>query len=99
MIFAILFVLAFIIGLVTYVLTDKWLMAVIISIGLFVITTLSDTEASDRWLITFVFGLPIVFVASLFGAYVVQLRRGLDLDESEAKGDDVSRQSDDKSTE
>jgi len=39
---------------------------------------IADGSASDRWGITLIFGLPIVFVASLFGAYIVQLRRGED---------------------
>jgi len=78
MIFAILFVAAFLIGLVVYQLSEKWLMAVLASMALFVATTLADTTASESWGITFIFGLPIVFVASLFGAYVVQLRRGED---------------------
>jgi len=80
MIFAILFVIAFLIGLVVYWLSERWLVAVFVSMALFVITTLIDTQASDKWLITLVFGLPIVFFASLFGAYVVQLRRGEDID-------------------
>jgi hypothetical protein len=37
---------------------------------------LADTEAQDSWSFTLIFGLPIVFVASLLGAYVVELRRG-----------------------
>jgi len=76
MIFAILFVIAFLIGLAIYWLSERWLVAVLVSMGLFIATTLADTEASDRWLITLVFGLPIVFFASLLGAYVIQLRRG-----------------------
>lgn len=78
MIFAVLFVVAFLIGLVVYQVSEKWLVAVLVSMGLFVVTTLADTTASENWGITFIFGLPIVFVASLFGAYVVQLRRGED---------------------
>lgn len=78
MIFAVLFVVAFVIGLVVYLFSDKWLVAVLVSMGLFVVTTLADTSASESWGITLIFGLPIVFVASLFGAYVVQLRRGED---------------------
>ena len=76
MIFALLFILAFLIGLVTYLITNKWLSAVLLSMGLFLITTLADTEAKDSWSFTLIFGLPIVFVASLLGAYVVELRRG-----------------------
>ncbi|MFT6406964.1 MAG: hypothetical protein ACJAQ6_000374 [Arenicella sp.] len=81
MIFAILFILAFLIGLITYLLTNKWLVAVLLSMALFVVTTLADTEAQESWSFTLIFGLPIVFVASLLGAYVVELRRGEPLEE------------------
>lgn len=86
MIFAILFVVAFLIGLVIYWLSERWLVAVLVSMALFTVTTVADTEASDRWLFTLVFGLPIVFFASLLGAYVVQIRRGeaIELDAEEA---------------
>ena len=83
MIFALLFIVAFLVGLVSYVLTDRWLFAVIFSLALFVATTFADTAASEHWGITLVFGLPIVFFASLLGAYVVQLRRGEDGDEED----------------
>ena len=36
--------------------------------------TLADQAARDAWAFTLVFGLPIVFFASLLGAYVVQIR-------------------------
>ena len=88
MIFAILFIIAFLIGLVTYLLSNKWLVAVLLSMGLFVFTTLADTEAQESWGFTLIFGLPIVFVASLLGAYVVELRRGeaieAELDQSDS---------------
>ncbi|MFQ3244167.1 MAG: hypothetical protein ACI9SP_000794 [Arenicella sp.] len=80
MIFAILFIIAFLIGLVTYLLSNKWLVAVLLSMALFVVTTLADTEAQESWGFTLIFGLPIVFVASLLGAYVVELRRGESLE-------------------
>jgi len=56
MIFAILFILAFIIGLMLYLLTDKWLAAVVISMLLFVMTTVSDSNAQENWLFTLIFG-------------------------------------------
>lgn len=76
MIFALLFILAFLIGLLAYLFTEKWLVAVSLSMLLFVGTTINDTAAQDNWLFTLIFGLPIVFVASLLGAYVVVIRRG-----------------------
>ena len=83
MIFAILFVIAFLVGLIAYLLTGKWLTAMLISTGLFVLNTLTDSEQSDNALFTLVLGLPVVFFASLLGAYVVELRRGLDVDDIE----------------
>lgn len=90
MVFAILFVVAFLIGLVLYLLSERWLVAVLVSMALFIVTTLADTQASDRWLITLVFGLPIVFFASLLGAYVVQLRRGEDFDPETESASDIT---------
>ena len=88
MVFAILFVVAFLIGLVIYFFSRQWLAAVIISMILFTVATVADTQASDQWLITLVFGLPIVFFASLLGAYVVQLKTGGIDDEQEGEADD-----------
>lgn len=93
MIFAILFIIAFIVGLVVYLLTDKWLAAVLFSSALFVVNTLSDTAAKDSWGFTLVFGVPIVFVASLLGAYVVELRRGEDVEPPQDVTEQVSEQS------
>jgi len=84
MIFAILFVVAFIIGLVAYLVTGKWLTAALISMGLFTLNTVSDSNAYEHVGITLLLGLPVVFVASLFGAYIVELRRGIDADEAMA---------------
>lgn len=91
MIFALLFILAFLVGLVSYALTDRWLFAVLFSVSLFVVTTFADGDACDYWGITLVFGLPIVFFASLLGAYVVQLRRGEDFPPSEEATEDTER--------
>ena len=78
MIFAILFIIAFLVGLVVYLLTDKWFVGVLFSTILFVVNVFSDVSANESWGFSLVFGIPIVFVASLFGAYVVELRRGED---------------------
>lgn len=88
MIFAILFILAFLVGLITYLLTDKWLIAVALSMGLFVVSTLADTQAQENWSFTLIFGLPIVFVGSLLGAYVVELRRYDEGDDTNAHEND-----------
>ena len=83
MIFAILFIIAFLVGLSAYLLTGKWLTAMLISTGLFILNTLTDTEQSDNAFFTLVLGLPVVFFASVLGAYVVELRRGLNTDDVE----------------
>lgn len=104
MIFAILFVVAFLIGLLAYLATGKWLTASMISMGLFLLNVLSDTEAYAHAWVTILLGLPVVFFASLFGAYVVELRRGVDVDEAfqadeSGNGDEAGQQTDANNTE
>lgn len=72
--FAILFIIAFLLGFAVYHFSRKWLSAVLIPMILFTVTTLADLSARDAWLFTLLFGLPLVFFASLLGAYVVQIR-------------------------
>ena len=96
MIFAILFILAFLVGLVVYLLTDKWLAGVLLSCVLFIVNTLSDTAARDSWGFTLVFGIPIVFVASLLGAYVIELRRGEDFEQPHGDATQEPTQQDNK---
>ena len=81
MIFAILFILAFLLGLIVYLLSEKWWLAVGLSLALFLASTLADTQAQESWVFTLIFGLPIVFVGSLLGPYLVELRRGEELDD------------------
>ncbi len=88
MIFAILFFAAFVVGVACFSLSDRWwLGGVICSVVLGLFAWLGFTEASMREL-TLYFGIPIVFLGSLFGAYIVQLRRAPDVDEdpSETQG-------------
>ena len=73
--FAILFILAFLAGLAIYRFLSNWVPAVILPMALFTITTLLDFGAREAWMFTLLFGLPIVFMGSLLGAYVVQIRR------------------------
>ena len=72
--FALLFILAFLAGLLIYRINHKWIPAVIIPMGFFLVTTLADQEAKDAQTFSLVFGLPIVFFASLLGAYILQIR-------------------------
>ncbi|RBP53325.1 hypothetical protein [Arenicella xantha] len=78
MIFALLFILAFVISLVVYLISNRWWLGSLVCAGLFVLSTISDTDAREFWSITLIFGLPIVVVASILGAYVVELRRGIE---------------------
>ena len=74
MLFAMLFIIAFLVGLIVYHFTRDWKTAVVLPIVLFVLNTLTDQQASEAWSFTLIFGIPIVFFASLLGAYVVQIR-------------------------
>jgi len=62
----------------------------LLSMALFIFSTLADADAKESWSFTLVFGLPIVFVGSLLGAYVVELRRGEDESDIDSDNDDVS---------
>lgn len=95
MIFALLFILAFLVSLGVYLLTNRWWIGTLIGLSLFTISTLSDTQAKEFWSITLIFGLPIVAVASILGAYVVELRRGIEEpdspdDSTQSESEDVS---------
>ena len=74
MIFALLFIAVFLISALIYFFTRRWIIASAIPLILFVLSTMTDTDASDVRGITLIFGLPIVFFATLLGAYVVQMR-------------------------
>ena len=78
MIFALLFIVAFLIGLFAFLLSDKWVLAVVIPIVLFCLNLFTDPHANISF--NLVFGVPLVAVAGLLGAYVVVLRRGDDID-------------------
>lgn len=75
MLFAILFIVAFLLGLAVYRLCFSWVTAVSIPVALFIVTTLLDHQAREAWAFTLVFGIPLVFFAALLGAYVVQIRQ------------------------
>lgn len=75
MIFAILFVLAFLFGLGIYVFTRQWMVAVSITVVIFCLSAIFDQSANALSMkFTLIFGVPIVFFASLLGCYVVQIR-------------------------
>lgn len=74
MLFAILFIVAFLAGVIIYYFSRQWLIAVAIPMGLFALNAVVDSNDSSSLIFTLVFGLTIVFFASLLGAYVVQTR-------------------------
>lgn len=76
MIFALLFFFSFVVGLIVYMATDKWWLGGAVLVGLLVIVALTDLE--QMYLLYF--GAPIAFLGSLFGAYIVQLRRAPELE-------------------
>lgn len=101
MIFALLFILAFAVSLVAYLLTSRWWIGSLLCVTLFTVNALMDAEAQDYWQFTLIFGIPIVFVASILGPYVVELRRGAGLEaaiddtvETESQRDDTTHSSD-----
>ena len=87
MIFALLFIAVFLISVVVYLATRQWLIAVLVPMILFVLSTVLDAEADSARTITLIFGVPIVFFASLLGAYVVQMRTPDNEDEEGADQD------------
>lgn len=74
MIFALLFIAAFLVGLLIYLASRKWWLAVSLPMMAFILFTLMDSAALGLQAFTLTFGLPIIFFASLLGAYVVQMR-------------------------
>ena len=101
MIFALLFILSFVVSLVAYLLTSRWWIGSLLCVALFTVNALMDAEAQDYWQFTLIFGIPIVFVASILGPYVVELRRAAGLEaaiddtvETESQRDDITHSSD-----
>ena len=81
MIFALLFILAFLLGLVVYLVSKRWVAAVVVPSVAYLVVIVFDAGIGANSVLSLVFGLPITFCGGLLGAYVVELRRGLD-DES-----------------
>lgn len=72
--FAILFIVAFLIGLAIYWWRLQWLTAVIAPMILFAFSVvMDDSSGFTGKQFSLMFGLPIVFFAALLGCYVVQM--------------------------
>lgn len=89
MIFAILFFASFVIGLLAYVVSERWwLGGALVTLVLLGLITFSSLAQSPHREMALFFGIPIAFFGSLFGAYIVQLRRGVELDELDSQAPD-----------
>lgn len=85
MIFALLFFLSFVVGWLIYFFSSRWLIAVGLPLALFILGSFGGGLALSNLGMSLAFGIPIVFLGALFGAYIVQIRR---FDESELDGAD-----------
>ena len=83
MIFAILFFLSFVIGLVCYLVSDRWWLGGVICTTIGGIGIVGGLLPASMQGLAIYFGIPIIFLGSLFGAYIVQLRRAPDIDPME----------------
>jgi len=77
MIFALLFILAFLLGLLVYLVSRRWVAAVAVPSAVYLTIILLDAGIGADSAMSLVFGLPITFCGGLLGSYVVELRRGL----------------------
>jgi len=73
-IFAILFIVAFLFGFVSYAITKQWIISVSFPTVLFIIGVFWGESADGAIAFTLTLGLPLVFVAGLLGAYIFQIR-------------------------
>lgn len=75
MAYAILFVMAFLLGAVLYWTSGRWWLGVSAAMVMYIFDVLTDEAAREVWVISLIFGLPIVFAAALLGAYVLERAR------------------------
>lgn len=75
MIFALLFFFSFVVGLVAYLCTNKWWLGGVLCAALLLLVAILGLADAPLRAVALYFGIPIVFLGSLFGAYIVQLRR------------------------
>ena len=83
MIFAILFFLSFVIGLICYLASDRWWLGGVICSAVSIAGIFAGLLPPSMQGLAVYFGIPIIFLGSLFGAYIVQLRRAPDIDPME----------------
>ena len=93
MVFALLFFFSFVVGLIAYLIVDRWWAGALISVSITLAAVLSGAISPTLQGMALYFGLPIAFFGSLFGAYVVDLRRAPELDESQESSETVGSKS------
>ena len=76
--FALLFIVAFLIGLISYAASRRWQLSVAMPLLLYLGVILSQPALADLRSFLILFGVPLVFVGGLLGAYVLQIRRDED---------------------
>lgn len=86
--FAYLFIFSFIVGLIFYWQTQKWWLASVIISLVLILLALSGADNARQQLFMLAWGLPIVFIAGLLGAYVIQLRNYDDSESPESDEND-----------
>lgn len=99
MVFGLLFVLSFIVGFGIYASTRNWRLATVVPSLIYVGSVVADRSEGANLMMSFIFGLPIVFVAALLGCFIFVQRFVDSPDELEAdnlvdtdsdQGDDIN---------
>ena len=89
MIFALLFFASFVAGLIVFIISGRWWLGGLIMACLLVVVAFFGFPGPSLRGVALYFGIPIVFLGSLFGAYIVQLRRAPELEQiDETTGDE-----------
>jgi len=94
MIFAILFFIAFVVGVIAYLVSNRWWAGGVIMVLLLLVFSITGLEQAPLRGMAVYFGIPIIFLGSLFGAYIVQLRRAPELGDTANSADAEGRSQD-----
>lgn len=78
MIFAILFFVSFVVGIAAHLASGRWWLGGMALSALLLLLSFGDSLGG----VTIYFGIPVVFFGALFGAYIVELRRAPELDDT-----------------
>ena len=98
MIFALLFIMSFLIGAVIYYNYRHWITSVLIPILVFVISIIatSGSSSESEYSMTFLlsFGISIIFFSSLLGTYIIETRIFHDQDDNVETADEEAEKLD-----